>query len=370
MNGSTPKEEETDCVAEASTSNTPPPAKNRLQTFAAAWRSKGEEHQKPSDGGGPDSNEQPTNKPLQQQQPVGGGGGLFSRFRARPSAVETEGSSEQKSPTIDNGGESQPNSEPAQPGMFSRLRAAGEEYARKRREEAERRAQEEAKARAEEKAARRAEEKERARAMKESMKQMGILGDDDDDDSDDDESSSEGDDHLSIPSDVSLTNSEISDLKKHDFTKIDITVMKNLHAELQEKGMPAVLTCREHEHHNNVRRLSVISLGDESYVRDMMNQTANHERDVREEALEEALHLYKIALKRKKIKEDEKLFEMIFQEVVREIMDREKVNVKKRDKIIAGNPEIVERILRKRAAAKGEGIGAKISSLWNAWKKS
>ena len=77
--------------------------------------------------------------------------------------------------------------------------------------------------------------------MKESMKQMGILGDDDDDDSDDDESSSEGDDHLSIPSDVSLTNSEISDLKKHDFTKIDITVMKNLHAELQEKGMPAVL---------------------------------------------------------------------------------------------------------------------------------
>ena len=130
-------------------------------------------------------------------------------------------------------------------------------------------------------------------------------------DNDDDESQS----------DFSLTESEIAEVKQ-------------IRKELKGQGLPYMFTIPTGKDCENSLHSSFLSLGDRSYIRDLQNQKEKRDEVIQEEALEEALELYDVAIHQKNLPPDEELFGMIFKEVLVEVMERGQEKALMQDKIL------------------------------------
>ena len=67
---------------------------------------------------------------------------------------------------------------------------------------------------------------------------------------------------------------------------------------------------------------------------DLQNQKEKRDEVIQEEALEEALELYDVAIHQKNLPPDEELFGMIFKEVLVEVMERGQEKALMQDKIL------------------------------------
>ena len=88
--------------------------------------------------------------------------------------------------------------------------------------------------------------------------------------------------------------------------------VKSLDAHLQEQGLPTILNVGDN------RSLDTLSMGEESYVQDLIHQQATRNQKVKEESLEDALGLYKKALEKFNLPDNESLFIEIFNQVLKE----------------------------------------------------
>jgi hypothetical protein len=131
-------------------------------------------------------------------------------------------------------------------------------------------------------------------------------------------------------------------------TESEIINMKCIQQVLEDQGLPPVLTFQNSEHPRQSRRLSFLSLGEQSYVRDLLNQKHQRADLIREEALEEALGLYKVALQEMNLPENEEMFVMIFQEVLQEVAERGNKKALMQDEILERESKLEEFRKKKR----------------------
>jgi hypothetical protein len=288
------------------------------------------------------------------------GGGIFSRFRLKASGGDAEkGARIRVEEVLSSSDQKNNKKETSQGGGIisffqekSRLKA--EEEARVARLKAE----EEAIVKAEKEAELKAEEEARMKVMEEAMKNTGFeinfatdkLVEDEHLVNDDDSNSS--------------SNNSGDSLSNFSMTKSEISEMKRIHFDLEEKGLPPVFTVQQGEHHDHQSHTSCISLGEESYVQDLLNQKEQREGDIREQALEEALELYLVAIE-KNFPESEEMFQMIFQEVLKESTEKGKEKAMMQDEILERKKHLVQKVLnrKQRHETEGGGLKKKLSNL-------
>ena len=104
-----------------------------------------------------------------------------------------------------------------------------------------------------------------------------------------------------------------------NFTAKELEEMEQLHQQMSAQGLPPILDVPQHDDEEADGRLSIISISDESYIQDLINQRETRENDRKEEALEDAMALYQIAIRDQGLPESEELFLQIFHEVLREM---------------------------------------------------
>jgi regulator of replication initiation timing len=99
----------------------------------------------------------------------------------------------------------------------------------------------------------------------------------------------------------------------------DSDEIEDLHIQLREEGItPTLALERDHE---ALRRVSVLSCGDHSYMADLQNQLETKDEMREEEMIEEAQERYKKILEEKGLPEDEDLLCSILEEVIAESKD-------------------------------------------------
>jgi hypothetical protein len=116
------------------------------------------------------------------------------------------------------------------------------------------------------------------------------------------------------------------DKDKDENDTVDILV------DLKENGLPETLDVAHDDHES---RVSIVSLGDDTYVRDLVRQKEDREGLRQEEALEDALELYEIAKVEANLQEDsDELFKVIFHQVVMELDKQRHEKDKAHDELV------------------------------------
>jgi hypothetical protein len=119
----------------------------------------------------------------------------------------------------------------------------------------------------------------------------------------------------------------VADAPKDDGEMTSKSAQEKLDEHLEEMGIQKIIIADEDHEHN---RLSSLSLGNKSYILDLAHQKENREKDLKEEALENALELYKTAMEAGS-PESDKLFLMIFIEVQKELEESHQDHYRKQE---------------------------------------
>jgi hypothetical protein len=111
-------------------------------------------------------------------------------------------------------------------------------------------------------------------------------------------------------------NEETESIASYDhlnLTPSEAEALDKLQIQLKAQGLPLSIAFSPGSKQREKLQMSFVSHGDESYVKDLINQRENRADERQEETLEEALELYHLALREKKLAESEQLFLEIFQ---------------------------------------------------------
>jgi hypothetical protein len=110
----------------------------------------------------------------------------------------------------------------------------------------------------------------------------------------------------------------LASLRETNLTSSERDEIQNIDRQREEHGLPLSISWSSPLSMREKFDMSFVSHGDNSYLQDLLNQKERRDEEHNEECLEEALELYQVAVKQKKLPEDEQLFLSIMAELKKE----------------------------------------------------
>jgi len=114
----------------------------------------------------------------------------------------------------------------------------------------------------------------------------------------------------------------------------DLKDVRRFHQELAKEGLPRTIEIQAGDEPSASSRISIRSFSEDSYLHDLLAQKDRREEERKEEILEEALELYQVALQERNIEEDEELFVVIFNELLKEVSENAREADRQQDELI------------------------------------